>query len=150
MPPNDCFSCVNNARDDLPRREQVHLTPCWRVAHALGTSVPGWLVVVSCRHLTSLDELTAAEAAELGPLLRDLTAALRDVVGCEKTYVALFAEAEGFQHVHFHVIPRAAGAGPEILGPQIFSLLAGDPAGYVSEEVMDAVAAEVARVLEAK
>lgn len=27
--------------------------------------------------------------------------------GSSKTYVALFAEAEGFAHVHFHVVPRS-------------------------------------------
>lgn len=150
MPEADCFSCVNNTRDDLPRRERAYLTPGWRVAHALGTPLPGWLVVVPRRHLTSLDELTTEEAAELGPLLRDLTAALREVVGCEKTYVALFAEAEGFQHVHFHVIPRAVGAEPQALGPQVFSLLAGDPTGYVSEAVMDDVATKLARRLGAE
>jgi hypothetical protein len=42
----------------------------------------------------ALDELTDGEAAELGPLLRALAAALRQVTGCQKTYVALFAEAD--------------------------------------------------------
>ena len=81
--------------------------PGWRVAHAFGTSLPGWLVVVPRRHVIALDELTAGEAADLGPLLRALTAAMRAVLGCGKTYVALFAEAEGFEHVHFHVVPGA-------------------------------------------
>ena len=61
------------------------------------------------RHILALDELSHAEAAALGPLLRAVTAALREVTGCAKTYVALFAEAEGFGHVHFHVVPRRHG-----------------------------------------
>jgi diadenosine tetraphosphate (Ap4A) HIT family hydrolase len=58
--------------------------------------------------VTALHELTAEEAAGLGPLLRGLSAALGRVVGCTKTYVMLFAEAEGFAHAHFHVVPRIA------------------------------------------
>jgi diadenosine tetraphosphate (Ap4A) HIT family hydrolase len=70
-----------------------------------GTAQSGWLVVLPRRHVLALDEMSHAEAAALGPLLRAVTAALREVTGCAKTYVALFAEAEGFGHVHFHVVP---------------------------------------------
>jgi diadenosine tetraphosphate (Ap4A) HIT family hydrolase len=93
------------ARADLPPRDRVYVGPRWRVAHAFGTSLPGWLVVLPRRHVTALVELTPSEAADLGPLLREVSSALCRVTGCEKTYVALFAEAEGFSHVHFHVIP---------------------------------------------
>ena len=70
-------------------------------------SLPGWLVLVPRRHTVALDDLTADEAADLGPLLRAVSSALRDVVRCRKTYVVLFAEAEGFQHIHFHIIPAS-------------------------------------------
>ncbi len=91
-----CLSCASNAAlADLPLREQVYVGPRWRVAQAFGTSLPGCLVMVPRRHLIALDELTAEEAADLGPLLRALTAAMRAVLGCSTTYVALFAEAEG-------------------------------------------------------
>jgi diadenosine tetraphosphate (Ap4A) HIT family hydrolase len=85
----------------------VYVGPRWRVAHAFGTSLPGWLAVLPRRHVIALDGLTAEEAADAGPLLRAVTAALREVLGCSKTYAALFAEAEGFAHVHFHVVPAA-------------------------------------------
>jgi diadenosine tetraphosphate (Ap4A) HIT family hydrolase len=117
------------------------------VAHASGTSLPGWLVVVPRRHVIALDELTAAEAADLGPLLRALTAAMRAVLGCSKTYVALFAEAEGFEHVHFHVVPRGPDLDPALRGPRVFGYLGGDPAGHVPAEVMDEVAASVGQAL---
>ena len=97
---NTCFSCGNNERADLAPRERIYVGPGWRVAHAFGTALPGWLVLLPRRHVTALDELTTAEAEELGPLLRALTRALREATGCDKTYVALFAEAEGFAHVH--------------------------------------------------
>src|SRR5215467_9686753 len=92
----ECLSCAANARTDLPLRERVYVGQRWRVAHAFGTALPGWLVVLPLRHVVALDQLTPPEAADLGPLLREITSALRRVTGCEKTYVALFAEAEGF------------------------------------------------------
>ena len=91
----DCLSCAFERRPDVPPRERIYLDAHWRVAHAFGTAQPGWLVVLPRRHVLALDELSYAEAAALGPLLRAVTAALREVTGCAKTYVALFAEAEG-------------------------------------------------------
>ena len=100
------------------------------------------------RHVLALDELTAAEAAGLGLLLRALTAAMREVLGCKKTYVALFAEATGFEHVHFHVVPREPGLPEELHGPRVFGLLGGDPAHHVPGNVMDQVAASVGQALQ--
>jgi diadenosine tetraphosphate (Ap4A) HIT family hydrolase len=144
----DCFSCATNGSARLPPRERVYLGPRWRVAHAFGTSLPGWLVALPLRHVTALDELTADEAADLGPLLRALTAALREVLGAEKTYVALFAETAGLTHVHFHVVPREPGLDPELRGPRVFGLLGGDPAGHLPSQVMDQVAADIGRAVQ--
>jgi len=143
----ECLSCIQNAWADLPPRERLHVGPRWRVAHAFGASLPGWLVVLPRRHVTALDQLTVEEAADLGPLLRALTAALREVLGCSKTYVALFAEAEGFAHVHFHVMPRQPDLDPGLRGPRVFGLLGGDPAGHVPPQVMDEVAISVGQAL---
>jgi len=146
---SDCLSCAVERRAERPPREQVYLDPHWRVAHAFGTAQPGWLVVLPRRHVLALDELTPAEAAGLGPVLRAVTAALREVTGCDKTYVALFAEAEGFGHVHFHVIPRHAGLDRDLRGPGIFALMGGDPAGHVPDDDMDDLARRLAAALPA-
>jgi diadenosine tetraphosphate (Ap4A) HIT family hydrolase len=144
---SDCVSCALETRPTPPPRERIYLGARWRVAHAFGTALPGWLVVLPRRHVVALDELTAAEAADLGPLLRETTAALREVTGCEKTYVALFAEAEGFGHVHFHVVPRHADLDRELRGPRVFGLLGADPARHVPEAVMDQLAESIAAAL---
>ena len=150
MPSNrECLSCLTNANPDLPPRERVHVGLRWRAAHAFGTSLPGWLVVIPYRHVLALDELTPEESADLGPLLSDLTAALREVIGCGKTYVALFAEAEGFAHLHFHLIPRPPGPDTAHQGPGVFGLLGGDPARHVSDTTRDQIAADLARALQA-
>jgi len=147
---SNCVSCTVAARAGLPARERVYVGPRWRVAHAFGTSLPGWLVMMPRRHVTAFDELTRAEAADLGPLLWELSAALRRVTGCEKTYVALFAEAEGFSHVHFHVIPRQAELDPQLHGPRVFGLLGRDPAEHVPDAVMDQIAARVTAAMPAQ
>jgi hypothetical protein len=65
--PDYCCSCVENAAvDRLPPRQRILLGPGWRVAHAIRTALPGWLVIVARRHVTALADLTAAEASELG------------------------------------------------------------------------------------
>jgi diadenosine tetraphosphate (Ap4A) HIT family hydrolase len=142
-----CFSCSNNERTDLPPRERIYIGPRWRVAHAFGTALPGWLVLLPRRHVTALDELTAAEAEELGPLLRAVTRTLREVTGCDKTYVALFAEAEGFAHAHFHVIPRHPDLDPELRGPRVFNLLGADSDRSVPDAAMDEIALRIASAL---
>jgi len=98
----------------------VVTTDRWRVAHAFDTSLPGWLVALPRRHVESVARLDGQEAAELGPLLADLSRGLATVTGCVKTYVMLFAEAPGFTHLHVHVVPRMADVPPDELGPRVF------------------------------
>ena len=99
------------------------------------------------RHVIALDELSPAEAAALGLVLRAVTSALREVTGCAKTYVALFAEAEGFGHVHFHVVPRHADLDPQLRGPRIFALMGGDLARHVPDGDMDQLAGQLTAAL---
>lgn len=141
MTADDCFSCTQNALlATLPVRERIAVDEHWRVAHCVDTALPGWLVLVPRRHVTSIAELTDAEAATLGSWQVRLSRALREVTGCVKTYVVQFAEAEGFAHVHFHVIPRMADLPAEHRGPRVFGLLGvGD--GRIGDELVDRMAA---------
>lgn len=43
--------------------------------------------------------------------------------------VACYAEQEGFEHIHFHVVPRAADMPLELRGAGSFSLLGGSRSG---------------------
>ena len=74
----------------------------------------------------------------------DVLRALHHVLGCEKTYVVQFAEAEGFAHVHFHIVPRAADLAPDLRGPRIFRLLSPDDRPHVGEQQRDELAAQLA------
>jgi len=145
---SDCLPCRNNAIKPalLPLRECVFNDGLWRVAHAFNSALSGWMVVVTRRHVTSLSELTAAEAAAFGPLLRRLSAALEEVLGAAKAYVIFLAEA--VTHVHIHVIPRRVDLPPDRKGPHIFAYLMHPEAEWVSTDEMDRIASEVRRLLE--
>jgi diadenosine tetraphosphate (Ap4A) HIT family hydrolase len=145
---NDCYPCrLEASGSPLPPREQVYDDGLWRVAHAFNSTLPGWLVALPRRHITSLAELTSEEAVALGPLLRRLTAALAEVTGCQKTYVALFAEADGFDHLHLHVVPRVRDLPDDRRGPQVFGYLARDESEWLPEPERDRLARAVSAVL---
>jgi diadenosine tetraphosphate (Ap4A) HIT family hydrolase len=78
------------------------------------------MVIVCRRHVTSMGELTDEEAASLGPLLRATSRAPERAFAVRKAYVALFAEAEDFEHLHIHVLPRLRDLPEERRGPRIF------------------------------
>ncbi|MFJ7967283.1 HIT family protein [Streptomyces sp. NPDC096324] len=143
----DCFACGKEAEfDDLPPRECVAHDEYWRVAHAFNTVVPGWLVLLPRRHVAAVHDLTDAEASTLGMWQVKLSRALRETTGCAKTYVVQFAEAEGFAHVHFHIVPRKADLRPEHRGPGVFELLRRPAAEHVTNDRAD----EIARSLRAR
>ncbi|MEU5719995.1 HIT family protein [Streptomyces sp. NPDC020403] len=137
----ECYVCTREAQfDALPPRECVVHDQHWRVAHAFDTAVPGWLVLLPRRHVTAVHDLTDAEAFTLGRWQVGLSRALRDVTGCDKTYVVQFAEAEGFSHVHFHIVPRTADLPQEQRGPGVFALLRAPESERVTAEQADRTA----------
>jgi diadenosine tetraphosphate (Ap4A) HIT family hydrolase len=139
----DCYACAREAEfGTLPPREHVAADVHWRAAHAFGCALEGWLVLIPRRHITSVSELSEAEAQSLGTWQVRLSQALHQVLGCQKTYIAQFAEAEGFSHVHFHVVPRPPDLPKELRGPGIFQLMqTGHPP--VTEQRMDEIARDL-------
>jgi diadenosine tetraphosphate (Ap4A) HIT family hydrolase len=131
----------------LPPREDVMRTDHWRVAHAFNSTLPGWLVLLPTRHLTSFTELTPEAADELGGLVRRLSAALEKVTGCVKTYLMQFSEAEGFSHLHLHLVPRLADHPVDARGPRVFVYLSEDEAQWLPAAERDAIALSVRAAL---
>ncbi len=104
-----CKTCEMSERrrqGKAPLWDHIYQSEYWDLAHAFNTALPGWMVLIVRRHTESLDELTEQEAAELGPLIRRVSLALKNEFGCTKTYVIQFAEARRHNHVHFHIVPR--------------------------------------------
>ena len=137
-----CYSCDQTIDAASPPREHVIDGVHWRVAHSFTASLPGWLVLVPTRHVEALDELSVAEAEEMGRLLRCASEALREVTGCRKTYAILLAEAEGFQHLHVHVVPRAPDLPEDRRGVGVFAYMRETP---LTEATRDDVAERLRR-----
>ncbi len=142
-----CFACEQQGGLALPPRDDVLHTEHWRVAHAFNSTLPGWLVLLPTRHVTSFTQLTAAAADELGGLVRRLSAALETVTGCVKTYLMQFSEAEGFSHLHLHLVPRMPNHPEDVRGPKVFAYLADDEARWLPTTERDSVALAVRAAL---
>jgi diadenosine tetraphosphate (Ap4A) HIT family hydrolase/ribosomal protein S18 acetylase RimI-like enzyme len=139
-----CYTCNREADfDRLPPRELIACDEHWRVVHATGSSLLGWLVLVPRRHVMEIAELTDAESASLGGWQVRLARALAKEFGTSKTYVATFGEVPGF-HLHFHLMPRLGNLDPALCGPGIFSLLGVDKENEVSPADRDDIATRLA------
>lgn len=138
-----CYSCDQTAAAAPPPREDVVRTGHWRVSHAFNSTLRGWLVLLPTRHLTSFVELAPQAADELGGLVRHLSSALERVTGCRKTYLMQFSEAEGFSHLHLHLVPRMADQPEELRGPRVFGHLTDDPGRWLTAEERDEVAVAI-------
>jgi diadenosine tetraphosphate (Ap4A) HIT family hydrolase len=139
-----CELIERRDRGEAPFWDQIFRTPWWDVVHCYGTSVEGWLVLVAREHVGAVAELADEACLALGPLLKRASVALHEQLGCEKTYVAQFAEHPLHPHVHFHVIPRAADHPDDRKGPRVFELLGIPDDQCISEDRMNDVAALVA------
>jgi diadenosine tetraphosphate (Ap4A) HIT family hydrolase len=102
-----CPACAEIAGELSAPGEVILDDGLWFVSHHTGPYTdPGELIVKTRRHCESLAELTAGEAAALGPLLRAAVGALERVVAAERIYAVSFNER--VRHLHFLLLPRTA------------------------------------------
>ena len=101
-----CIACdLTAGREPLPGGVIVD-TGLWRVEHTVGPLGVGTLIVKPIRHVLHVADLTAEEAAELGPLLREATSLVTALLQPEQVYVCLWSHAGGVPgHIHFVVQP---------------------------------------------
>lgn len=147
-----CLSCdliVRRDKGSAPLWDNICRTRYWDVVHHMDTALPGWLVLVARRHIATIAEMSEAEAAELGVLLRDVSLALKQVTGCHKTYVLQFADHPNHPHVHVHIVPRLDDQPEERRGPKIMEYANPAAEDRVDEATINAVAAQVRQVLSA-
>lgn len=148
-----CYTCELIAQRDVgkaPLWDSIVRTEYWDIVHAYNTSLRGWLVLVLRRHIITVAEMTEAEAAVLGNLIRSVSIALQEITGCTKTYVVQFAEQSEHPHVHFHIIPRMPGLSEEYTSTRIFNLLGVPASERVSEESMNEIALHVGQSMNSR
>lgn len=147
MPTDDvvpgCYSCDRRPTDASPARDAIVHTAHWNVAHAFNATLPGWLVLLPTRHVTAFTDLSREAADELGGLVRRLSSSLEAVTGCTRTYLMQFSEAEGFSHLHVHLVPRMPDQPAERLGPRVFGYLSDDKREWLPESRRDDLALQI-------
>ncbi len=144
-----CYTCDLIQQRDAgvaPLWDCIYRAQFWDLVHSYNTSLLGWLVLVSRRHIAAIDEMTDDEAIELGKMLRQVSKALKVVTKCSKTYVVQFAEASNHHHVHFHVIPRMNDQPEDYKGPNIFKYLGVPLENRIQELEMNRFAVDIQRI----
>ena len=102
-----CSACAEIAGKNSAPGGIIFDDGLWFVSHHTGLYTdPGELIAKTRRHCESLSDLTAGEAAALGPLLGACVGAMTNVVVAERIYAASFNER--VRHVHFLLLPRTA------------------------------------------
>jgi diadenosine tetraphosphate (Ap4A) HIT family hydrolase len=106
-PVNGCSACAEIAGALSAPGGIIFDDGLWFVSHHTGPYTdPGELILKTRRHCESLAELTIAESAALGPLLKGCVAAIAHAVVSERIYAVSFNER--VRHVHFLLLPRTA------------------------------------------
>jgi diadenosine tetraphosphate (Ap4A) HIT family hydrolase len=120
----ECLTCKSlRGEITLSPGPVIYTGKYWQIEHVAPTAVKGWLVIILKRHALALHELSEEEFLELGILTKASTKILFQAFHCEKEYMACFAEGEGFQHIHVHIIAKPENLSLENFGPNIFQLL---------------------------
>jgi diadenosine tetraphosphate (Ap4A) HIT family hydrolase len=114
----------------------------WHVRHAEPAGVPGWLLLITQRHVAGPAWFDDREAVAFGPALRHFARVLEQVTGALRIYVA--AMGESHPHFHAHLVPRYATMPRAARAWSVFDLQRAVGAGEVEIDL-----AEVARVSDA-
>jgi diadenosine tetraphosphate (Ap4A) HIT family hydrolase len=115
-----CLSCdLMAGRRPLPGG-RIDETEHWVVSHCVGPLGVGTLIVNPKRHVVHVADLDPDEAAELGPLLQRVAAAVTEAFDPHQTYVCLWSHADNVPgHIHWVVQPVEASDDPSRRGPQL-------------------------------
>jgi diadenosine tetraphosphate (Ap4A) HIT family hydrolase len=76
----------------------------WFIRHAEPAGIPGWMMMISRRHVAGPAHFDDREAAAFGLSLRHFERVLEQVTGALRIYTA--ALGESYPHFHAHMVPR--------------------------------------------
>jgi len=134
---------------NAPLWDNIYRSEYWDVVHSYNTSLLGWIVLVTRRHIEAISDMTENEAVELGKLIQQVSLILKEVTGCVKTYVIQFAEHPQHPHVHFHIVPRMVDQPNDHKSTNIFKYLGVEESDRVSDDNMNRIASQIqTRLLE--
>jgi len=93
----------------------IYETSSWRIEHCIGPLGVGTLIVKPTRHVLHVADLSASEAAELGPLLRRAAQVISRLSDPAQVYVSLWSS--GPAHIHWVVQPVTVRQEADSRGP---------------------------------
>lgn len=130
------------------RLEPLYEDALWHVRAAPSPpGVPGWMMMVSRRHVAGPAHFNDEEARAFGLALRHFERVLERVTGALRVYTA--AMGESAPHFHAHMVPRTAAMPGDAKGWGVFDLERAARAGEIAVDLAEAarVAAAYARAL---
>jgi diadenosine tetraphosphate (Ap4A) HIT family hydrolase len=114
----------------------------WHVRPAEPAGVPGWMLLITQRHVGGPAHFDDREAAGFGPALRHFERVLERITGALRIYTA--AMGESHPHFHAHMVPRYATMPRDARAWSVFDLQRAVGAGELTVD-----RAEVERISEA-
>jgi len=105
----------------------------WHVRHADPAGVPGWMLLITQRHVGGPAHFDDREAAAFGPALRHFERVLERVTGAVRIYTA--AMGESHPHFHAHMVPRYATMPRDARAWSVFDLQRAVGAGEVTVDL---------------
>ena len=119
-----CYTCRSlSGERRISPGPTIYQGRYWLIEHAYPTCLRGWLVIVLKRHVVALHELTREEFVELGELQALAVRLLHETLDSAKEYSVCFAEKEGFQHIHFHIVAIPNDLPDELKGTKVFAMI---------------------------
>jgi len=130
------------------RLEPLYEDALWHVRAAPSPpGVPGWMMMVSRRHVAGPAHFDDAEARAFGLALRHFERVLEQVTGALRVYTA--AMGESAPHFHAHMVPRTQTMPKDAKGWSVFDLERAAKAGEITVDLEEVrrIAAAYARAL---
>jgi diadenosine tetraphosphate (Ap4A) HIT family hydrolase len=124
----------------LDRGDALYEDDLWLVRHADAPyGVPGWMMLLTKRHVGGPAHFDDEEARRFGGALRHFERVLEEVTGALRIYTA--AMGESHPHFHAHMVPRYASMPKDAKAWGVFDLQRAAGAGEIAVD-----AGEVARI----
>lgn len=124
----DCAVCASLSGPG--RARPLFENELWHLRH-IGPphGVPGWMLLVSRRHVPGPAFFDDREAASFGPTLRHLQRVLLETTGALRIYMAAMGESS--PHFHCHLVPRYEKMPRDAKAWSVFDLQRAAAAGEV-------------------
>ena len=100
----ECIGCAIAQEKIEVRGGSVIDTNYFDVSQDFEVPIPGFMIIATKRHLSSVDEFTDEEATEFTRILQATRKLQREVLGVESVYI--HQEEDSSDHFHVWMLPR--------------------------------------------